>query len=128
MSVLIIDVYNACRFKCASMKKCAVLLLQKSLGLVPYGVDDSVGGRVRADTGVGVTAESSLYDPLEDSYRSQRQGVAVSYFESCDIFFCVLLCVYCMYEFFFVIVSVCAGEINGPGGLWCRCCECQRSC
>ncbi|KAL6216822.1 PREDICTED: uncharacterized protein LOC101308481 [Fragaria vesca subsp. vesca] len=49
----------------------------KSLGLVPYGVDDSVGGRVRPDTGVGVTAESSLYDPLEDSYRSQRQGVAV---------------------------------------------------
>ncbi|XP_062022604.1 uncharacterized protein LOC133738932 isoform X2 [Rosa rugosa] len=50
------------------------LLRDKSLGSVPYGVDDS---RVRSDSGVGVTAGSSLYDPLEDTYRSQRRDIAM---------------------------------------------------
>ncbi|KAM5566091.1 hypothetical protein ABKV19_019864 [Rosa sericea] len=53
------------------------LLRDKSLGSVPYGVDDSVGSRVRPDSGVGVAAGSSLYDPLEDTYRSQRQDIAM---------------------------------------------------
>ncbi|PRQ27998.1 putative nucleotide-binding alpha-beta plait domain-containing protein [Rosa chinensis] len=52
-------------------------LRDKSSWSVPYGVDDSVGSRVRSDSGVGVTAGSSLYDPLEDTYRNQRQDIAM---------------------------------------------------
>ncbi|XP_050364456.1 RNA-binding protein 2-like [Argentina anserina] len=49
----------------------------KPLGLGPYGIGDSVGGRVRSDTGVGVTTGTSLYDPLENSHRLQRQNVGI---------------------------------------------------
>lgn len=52
----------------------------------PYAIDDTVGSRVRPDPDLGVTAGTSLYNPLEaPNYLSQRKDVAVSYYESCDI-------------------------------------------
>lgn len=58
----------------------------------PYGIDDSVGSRVRSDSSLGVTAGSRLYDPLEATYRSQRPDVAVSFYESYDKFVYICVC------------------------------------